>query len=357
LNASPGARWWLTADSSVSGLLTGSVWGPATVPMLAVGQSGSLLGKPPNNRGTIPPRQFNERIYSTQFNNPNRFTYSGADRSAPSQWRNYVGPRTYIQFLLDYGRDGKVNGQFTPLSLKSGLCPRNADTVAGHTFSFPPSEQPMHACRRAIIAALAVVEDRNEAVPNFDHRDWVSIISFDLKRNGAVLHHELDGDYLAAMNSVVDLQATTDAGFSTTTDAGLALANSHLKSAGRSRANKVVVLLTDGAPNDWATDTNEVATYVAHNRQNGNFYGHGGWWLDAALMQAHLMEADGYDVWPVGIGLGTVYDFMDRMARMGGTADDQGQSRRGSGDPSQYEQRLVEIFEEIIQSPNVQLVD
>jgi hypothetical protein len=44
------------------------------------------------------------------------------------------------------------------------------------------------------------------------------------------------------------------------------------------------------------------------------------------------------------------------MARTGGTAGDSGQSPRGSGNPAEYEQRLSEIFEEIINTPRFRLV-
>jgi hypothetical protein len=68
------------------------------------------------------------------------------------------------------------------------------------------------------------------------------------------------------------------------------------------------------------------------------------------------MQAAGGGVYPVGLGLGTDYTFMDKMARTGGTANDDGQSPRGSGNPAQYEQRLADIFEGIITSPKSRLV-
>ena len=68
------------------------------------------------------------------------------------------------------------------------------------------------------------------------------------------------------------------------------------------------------------------------------------------------MQAADWQVFSVGIGLGTDYDFMDRMARLGGTANDAGQSPRGSGNPAEYEQRLTEIFEKIITNPQIRLV-
>ena len=57
-------------------------------------------------------------------------------------------------------------------------------------------------------------------------------------------------------------------------------------------------------------------------------------------MQAAKMQAKKWDVDPVGVGLGTDYSFMDRLDRFGGTADENGQSPLGSGNPADYEQRL-----------------
>ena len=48
--------------------------------------------------------------------------------------------------------------------------------------------------------------------------------------------------------------------------------------------------------------------------------------------------------------------YMDRLARLGGTADGGGQSPRGSGNPAEYEQRLSDIFRDIITTPQVRLV-
>lgn len=53
------------------------------------------------------------------------------------------------------------------------------------------------------------------------------------------------------------------------------------------------------------------------------------------------MQLDGWLVFPVGTGLGVDYNFMDRLARLGNTADDEGESPRGSGNPAEYEQRMT----------------
>ena len=67
------------------------------------------------------------------------------------------------------------------------------------------------------------------------------------------------------------------------------------------------------------------------------------------------MQADDWTVYPVGIGFGTDYDFMDRIARIGATAID-GQATRGSGNPAIYEETLKEIFHEIITNAKARLV-
>jgi len=67
------------------------------------------------------------------------------------------------------------------------------------------------------------------------------------------------------------------------------------------------------------------------------------------------MQVEKTLLFPVGVGLGCDYDFMDRISRMNKT-DQGGQSPRGSGNPAEYEQRLTDIFKEILKTPNVRLV-
>ena len=42
---------------------------------------------------------------------------------------------------------------------------------------------------------------------------------------------------------------------------------------------------------------------------------------DAAMMQTTQMQGENWTIYAVALGLGADYDFMDRMARMGSTAD------------------------------------
>lgn len=315
-------------------------------------------GQPPDNRGTLPPSQYGRRI--TGFNNPNTSAFPKA--KSVSGWRNWLGYRTYLQFMLDFGRELQpLGGTYVPLSRQSAYCPWHEESTAGGTFRFPPRTQPMHAGRRALIAALQVVRERNSVIGNTDQADWVTIISFDrLSGGGPVVEHPLNANYREAMEACTRLQAVSDLDSSTATEAGLILARNTIKprsekGEGREYTNKVVVLLTDGLPNLYVSDTGSINDTISDSGSS-DFFGGGYYWFDAPLAQTYKMRNDGWYVFPVGIGLGTNYDFMDRMARLGGTANDSGQSTRGSGNPAEYEKRLTEIFEEIITNPQVKLV-
>jgi hypothetical protein len=319
------------------------------------------LGQPPNNRGTVPPNSGSYRI--TGFNNPNTSTYPTASSSLPSSYRNKIGYVTYLQFMMDYGRNLRpVTATYTPLSIYSPFCPRHSETTAGGIFSFPPREQPAHAVRRALIAALQLVKERNLNISDPSQGDEVSIITFDvLTGGGPRIACALTNDYDSAMLACRDLQACGDVAATTATETGLMAARNHIQRGsaggqGRESTNKIIVLLTDGVPNLYSSSNASVNKYILDN-PSANFYANGAYWCDAALMQGSMTRGDHWYLYPVGVGLGCDYDFMDRMGRMGGTADNSGQSPRGSGNPAEYEQRLTDIFRKIITSPQVRLVE
>lgn len=308
----------------------------------------------------LPPNQSADRI--TGMNNPNRTTFPTASSRLPERYLNKIGYLTYVQFMMDYGRDLKPDGvNFVPLSRHSPYCPYHLEDTDGGTFRFPPREQPTHAARRALIAAIQVVKERNQGIPDLNQRDWVSIITYDsLSGGGPVIAQPLTGDYDQAMVVCTRLQACGDKGASTATEAGLLAARNLLKprtegGTGRRDTNKVVILLTDGVPNLYVSSPAEIRSFISQN-PSPDYYGGSAYPYDAALMQAARMQLDHWSVFPVGVGLGTDYNFMDRLARLGGTANDDGQSPRGSGNPAEYESRLREIFERIIESPKVRLV-
>lgn len=317
-------------------------------------------GTPPKRRGALPPDQASDRI--TGFNNPNPGSFPALSPSAPQAFRNQIGYRSYVQFMMDHGRDLKVAGaSYTPLSHHSAECPWRLEPTAGGVFRFPPREQPAHAARRALIAALEVVRERNEGIADPNQTDWVSIVTFDtLSNGGPVVEQPLAGDYAAAMQACAGLQAVGDKGASRATEAGLIQARDLLKpqregGQGRSSTNKVVILLTDGAPNLCTREATEISQFIG-NHPSPEFYGNGASAYDAALIVVAQMREKNWSIYPVGLGQGTDSEFLDRLARLGGTADETGHSPRGSGNPAEYERRLVEIFRTIVTDPQVRLV-
>jgi hypothetical protein len=308
-----------------------------------------------SGRGTIP-SIVNSTYRVTGLNNPNGSSYPDIPDDTPNSSRNYLGYKTYVNFMMDLGRDVTAAGTYTPLSLSSTDCPLHEESVGDRTFSFPPREQPTHASRRSMIAAMQVVEEMNEGIANHQVRDWVSIVTFDhLSSGGPVVAQALTGDYEEAMEACTQFQAVCDDKSSTATETGLIAGKAHIDDAGRTNTGKVVVLLTDGVPNLYSSSGSDISSYMSAN-SSSNFYSSGPNAKNAPLMQADIMKAGGWYVYPVGLGLGTDYDFMDRMARMGNTANDDGEAARGSGNPTLYEEVLTDIFEEIIRSPKARLV-
>lgn len=297
----------------------------------------------------------------TGYGNPQTNSYPGATTTEILSYRNKLGYRTFVQFMMDYGRDTRPTGagQDTQLPYRSTVSPyglnplrrTHSETIGGVSFDFPPREMPTHAARRSIITALQVVKERNANVSDSNERDWVSIVTFDKNQDASSITpaHDLNYDYDQAMRDCTTLQATSDVNASTSTSTGLLAAKNLLTSKGRLYTDKVVVLLTDGLPNlkdinsgsppsplppGWPTDANE----------------------KAAMTQVYNMQSKKWRTFPVGIGLGCNYTFMDCAAVTGGTVGPSGHITQGSGDPSQYEETLKKIFKDIINNPRARLV-
>lgn len=289
-----------------------------------------------------------------------------------------MGYKSYLQFMMTYGRDGRPDGSnYTPLSINSNLCacPLHSETVGGTAFQFPPREMPAHACRRALIAALQLIEERNSVVSDVNQRDWVSIITFDkVNSSSPQILQALTSDYSTVMTSCTKLEACANNSLCTNTESGLALAKNHIKAAslggaGRERTNKIVVLLTDGQPNLKQSSTTTVSAYKAANPSTwtnpttgvtvNNWSVTGSYTTEqqAALMQANSMQGDGWYTYAVGVGLDCSADFLDRLARMGATANPTtGTAPETAGDSTTAEENLKKIFNAIITNPKLRLV-
>ncbi|MFO0818988.1 MAG: VWA domain-containing protein [Pirellulales bacterium] len=323
--------------------------------------SSSSKGRPrPSTPVTLPPNQDSDQL--NDFGNPYTIAFPSAGTAELNSYRNKLGYRTYVQFMMDWGADGQpTSGQYVQLSRLHANCTYHNEVTEGGTFSFPPREQPTHAARRALIAAINLIKQRNLEISDPNQMDWVSIVTFSYDTNVTLLR-SLTSDYNAAMASCTGLQAVSDIGSSTATENGMILARSHIAppsegGSGRQFTNKIVVLLTDGIPNDYQSSTTTINNYMSSNSSTNWYTSSGYTAYNAALMQAMIMKIKGWNVYMVGIGLGTDYGFMDRGARMGETANSDGQAPRSSGNPAQYEERLKAIFSDIITNPKVRLVN
>lgn len=304
-------------------------------------------------------------------------TASSSNTTSYNYWRGYledinsnsgvIGYRTYVTWLMEYGgRDQTVDinsTQYGQLSTSSSNCVYHNESTAGGTFSFPASEQPTHAERRSVIAGINEVKQHNITIGDPTQKDWVSIITFDKDTNPANLTPliALTSNYNSAMAACPNMQAVGNNGSSTATETGLIAAYNLIKPAskggtGRENTQKVVVLLTDGVANLKTSSNSAVSTYRSSN-PSGNYYGgSSNYPSDAALMQAGSLQGNGWTVYALALGLGADYDFMDRMARMGGTADDNGHAPTTSGNPSTYETEMTNLLHQIIDNPQVRLV-
>ncbi|MFO1019693.1 MAG: VWA domain-containing protein [Planctomycetales bacterium] len=368
--------WDLPIFSAPRDVATVASSGDDVIRQLLVAQSmaaATPTGTPRNGSTlpvTLPPSQNANRI--TGFNNPNVYSYPGTSTSVINSYRNKIGYLTYAQFMQDFGRDRSPDitnsttaassgvGTKVPLSTWSALCPKHSEATAGGSFTFPPRVQPAHAVRRSLIAALNVVKQRNQGL-NSSVSDHVAIVSFDAvdTYHSPKVEIGLTSDYQAAMKACTDLQPVSDIGASTAMENGVIKGRNLLLAPadggqGRSFAKKVVVLLTDGVPNVWASSSGTISAYMAAN-PSGNWFPTGYDWYNSVLMQGDQMKKQRQSLYGVGIGMGTDYTFMDDLARISDTAVN-GASPRGSGNPAQYEQNLTDIFTKIINSPGVRIV-
>lgn len=337
-------------------------WGNAP-PGVGVPRNGS------SDEIRVPFDQDGDRI--DDFNNPNRALFPNANDDDVKYWRNTIGYITYTQFMMDWGRDrtpvidndnnaAPGAGTLTPLSLASPDCPLHGEATAGGTFDFPPREQPMHAVRRALIAVTNEIKLKNAGAAS-GAGDRVCLVTYD----GIDSNHQptivvsLTDNFETVMVASTRLQAVSDIGNTTATENGILAARQHIASPadggqGRSYTTKVVVLCTDGVPNAWQSSAAEINAAVTAY-PNPDYYASGYVWYNSVLRQAADMQRKKEKLYPVGMGLGADLGFLDRVARLAQT-DEAGLSPRGTGNPADYEQQLINIFQKIINTRSGKLV-
>ena len=273
--------------------------------------------------------------------------------------------------MMDWGRDRTPvidndnnavlgAGTMTPLSLASPDCPLHSEATAGGTFNFPPREQPLHAVRRALIAVTNEIKSKNAGLAS-GTGDRVCLVTYD----GVDANHQptivvsLTDNFDSVMTASSQLQAVSDVGNTTATENGILAARQHIASPndggqGRSHTTKVVVLCTDGVPNAWQSSAADINSSIAAF-PSADYYASGYVWHNSVLRQAADMQRRKEKLYPVGMGLGADLAFMDCVARLAQT-DEGGLSPRGTGNPADYEQQLINIFQKIINTRSGKLV-
>ena len=315
----------------------------------------------PGNRGWLPPHQDRDRMRRFDAGST-AVTCDSTHGTHTACFGNKMGYRTYLQFMLDSGRNLKPDGrQYVPLSIHSPDCPWRPETTAGGRFAFPPRTEPMHTVRRALIAALQRVKQRNLEIGNPSLADRVSIVTFDsLAGGGPVVRQPLTSDLDLAMLACSRLQAVGDRGATSAMDSGMETARRHLRpkregGQGRRAAKKVVVLLVVGPPDTCEADRFEIDRFMRVHPAK-EFYADGSYRYNAPLVSAARMRARGWRAYPVAVGTQSQDDFLDRLARIGGSGEGRDPTVPALIDVADRKRQLVDVLTRIVSATEVQLV-
>ena len=283
------------------------------------------------------------------------------DKKVAGKLQNQLFYPSYFQFMLDAGRDSNIAGRYPALSTLSGEAPAIRESTAAGEFLFAPRTQPLHSIRRSLIAAVHTIRGANTSTAGRSMGDRISIITFDRARgrdpNTPALAMSLTDDYDAVMDACTQLEASADDAETTSTDAGLRAAWSHLLPEeegghGRSNAKKIVILITIGTPDTSESSPGQIENYLAAHDDKG-FYGDGDYPHDAAMMYAHKMRQREWQVIPVGIGPNADYKFVERMAKMTGAFGGK-KPPKFDKSPEKFEQLLVDMLsQQLVKSPKL----
>jgi Flp pilus assembly protein TadG len=294
---------------------------------------------------------------STVTNNYNYWYRYINENLSDISYKSYVAAVEPFGCDKPYASGSPSSTLYSPLSINSPDCAMHSESTDGGTFSFPPREMPTHSARRSMISAIQVIKERNQIVSNLNQRDWVSIVTYDLKTN-SVVKYSLNGDYDAAMLACTQIQSCGANTSCTASETGLMTATTHLNTVGRSFTNKVVVLLTDGKPNLYSTSNTNISNYRNAN-PNSNFYGGSSYYAqDACIMQTSMMYGNNWIFFPIGLGMQGDEGFLDRMYSVGKgkTSETNTSPYVATGDPTSYETQLHDLFYQIISTPRIRLV-
>lgn len=292
----------------------------------------------------------------------------GEDCAGETPWP--VGNRSYVQFLLDLGRDRKPDGiDYAPLSVHHPACPAHWEIVGDRLLSFLAREQPMHAVRRSLAAAIIELDRQNTWREDETVRDRTALVGFDCLLNGGpIAWHALNSDNAAALVAAGRLQAAGETQTPRPLDAGLQtaaelLAGSDAETTAAKR-EKIVVVILAGVPQSARASGGAVDAWAAGSSSPV--------WSEApidhpqraALVQVERMRQRGWKVYVVSV-LPAANRFAHLLAQMaghdqaliatvefvgkpGGASTTAAIGRKPSLDPQEIERRLTAMLLEII---------
>jgi hypothetical protein len=320
----------------------------------------------------LPPAQATLRLATA--NNPDTAQWPDLTPAVIQGSYNKIGYQTYLQFLLDLGPDLASRGTlYSPLSVQSLDCRWRLDrdpASAGYGVSFPAREQPMHAVRLALLAALRQLQRSQSARP-LPAQDHFGLVTFSTLEDSRVVIPlgPFQGDDAQQVRGIAALQAAGDAQTNSLIEAGLLLARQQLSGSNSARpvrgwTDKVVVLLADGPPTGKVSSGPEIDEFVAAH-PSSQWYTTGDYRYErqAVLMQVMAMREMGWRIHAVGLGRAVDQPLLDRVARLGGTAEQLAAdpaippgARSAGGNPLEYEARLTAEFQRLLARPRVKLV-
>ena len=336
--------------------------------------SATSMGGPRPSYPVFVPAGSVTAISDNQLGNPSRTLANPTSSQQVLGFRNDLGYRTYVQFMLDFNRHVTfgVNSQISTLSPN---CVYHNESIDGVSFSFPPGEQPMHAIRRALISTLNLIKSRNSNVGDSNQRDRVGLLLIDDTVKTS-LDAALTTNYDSVRNLCRTIQAKFDASSSTAMDTNISFAAAQLQPSAQGRANarKILVIISD-----FNVTTSTATPSAIDNYQLLYPYPEYGWFhnfpppqgvtdaryepdsatrygRNGALMAAHQGYGASVETYAVKVGFASNKAMMDALADFGGTANSANEAPSITNDPALYESRIRAVLADIIDNPRGRLV-
>ncbi|WP_460184450.1 hypothetical protein [Thermopirellula anaerolimosa] len=315
----------------------------------------------------LPPNQGTNRL--DRFRNPDRFAYPRIPPGILAKSAGRIGYRTYVQFMMDFGRDLKPAESLpVPLSHRSPNCPLRAETLPEGVASFPPREQPMHGVRRALIAAIHALRERNAAPADAELRDRVAVVGYDAPQSGgAIVLQGLTDDYRSAMESCSRLQAGCDKPSREDVAAGLraGLQTARELVAGRSgslptpRDPWIVLIRYDGDENPEHAPASRRSETAWRSRNAGRSPGPepaATLGRDEAAEMIARLRLEGITVLTFTVGPANSHAGWNETASTDGEAHPAALHHASPRNPIEVERRLTEFLRTSASAPRIQLV-